>query len=166
MDLEFASENCWVESDMFDDLLKFAEAHPDLGDFGTSYDTAQSTATAGQYAGFPVASDDLLSFLDIEETDSKIERTPPHQPISAISPKPSPHRIADVNFFNTADELTQGELQDLLNSYAGDSQHQNSETLTIVNQTDIECDDKDNIFITENSLAEYFKGALSSPGKL
>lgn len=164
MDLDFSNEN-WVDSDMFDDLRKFAEEHAELElDLGTSYDAEQSTSTASTAVKFAVSSDDLLSFLEIEQPVQEIERTPPNQPISAFSPKLSSRRNGEIVFFNRAGELTQEELQDLL-YYSGDPHHQNSET-SIVNQNDMECDDKDGIVIIENTIAEYYKGALSTKGKL
>lgn len=153
MDLGFNNEN-WDESDLFDDLHKFAEEHAELGlDLGTS-GTASSTD-----AGFEVSSEDLLSFLDIEQPLQKTEQTPPHQPISAVSPILSSRRNDEIILFNTAGELTQGEIHDLL--YSGNSSYQNGETLAKINQEHLEDDNKDNIVVAENPLAEYFKAALS-----
>lgn len=147
------------ESDFIDNLCKFVEEDGELDlDLGTS-----AASSAEQAALTFMDADAFLNFLD--EPILEAERTPPHQPISAISPKLSSRHNNEMTFFNvTSDELTseQTELQDL-SSYP----QQNSETMAIVNQNDMDCDDKDGIvIITENSLAEYFKGALSSPGKL
>lgn len=147
----------WVDSDVFDDL-------PEL-DLGTSYDIEQS-AERSFVSLTVVPSHDLMNYLEIGQPVQNIERTPPHQPIYTISPNLSSRRNGEIEFFNTAGELTQRELQDLLYNYAGDSNQQNSDSLVIYNQNDIEDDNKDGILTTENSLAEYFKGALSSPGKL
>lgn len=147
------------ESDFIDNLCKFVEEDGELElDFRTS-------------AGLSAELDDLtfsdadIFFNLLDEPIQETERTPPHQPISAISPKLSSLRNNEMAFFNATNEeptSAQAELQ-YLSSYP----QPNSETLAIVNQNDMDCDDKDGIvIITENSLAEYFKGALSSPGKL
>lgn len=136
MDFNIANEN-WTNLEMLNDLDKFADE--------LNLDSDNSSDGA-----FNISPEDLLIFLNEENSFDLPERTPTHQPISSVS--------------QTADLSPKSETQEY-SSYgcSDDSEQQSSNTLAIANQTNMEFDD---IVISDSTLAEYFKAALSSPGMI